>query len=72
MPNVPEHLYYLSDSGAGVVAAALGVTIADLKWRQTDRVPKDYYFVQHFLKINDFRIGLARVCTGDPLRLLIG
>lgn len=70
-PNISEHMYYLSEPGATVVAAALGVAVADLKWRQADRAPKDYYFLQHFLKVNDFRIALTEGCAGSTdLRLL--
>lgn len=70
-PNITEHLYYLSEPGAAVVAAALGVSVADLRWRQADRIPKDYYFLQHFLKVNDFRIALSQACNAAAgIRLL--
>ena len=59
-PNIPEHLYYLDIAGADVVAGSLGVEVAQLCWQQNTRTPKDYYFISHFLQINDFRISLSR------------
>ena len=69
VPTIAEHIYHLAEPGAVVAAGVLGVAVADLKWRQADRAPKDYYFLQHFLKVNDFRIALTQGGTGE-LRLL--
>lgn len=69
-PHVPEHIYYLEKPGAQLVADNLGVRLADLTWRHVGREPKDYYFLRHFLAVNDFRILLAQGCTGDEVRLL--
>ena len=70
VPNISEHIYYLDRAGAQVVADALGVEMSDLKWNQATRSPKDYYFLRHFLKINDFRIALGRACRNSEIRLL--
>jgi len=70
VPNVNEHLYYLSKKGAEAVAGELGVSVADLKWHRASRVPKDYYFMRHFLQVNDFRIALTLACINSDVDLL--
>jgi DNA-binding PadR family transcriptional regulator len=70
VPNIPERLYHLSQSGAELVAAQLSVEVADLKWSQTSHAPKDYYFLRHFLKAGDFRIALKLACQGADIQLL--
>ncbi len=70
VPNIPERLYHLSQSGAELVAAQLNVEVADLKWSQTSHAPKDYYFLRHFLKAGDFRIALKLACRESDIRLL--
>jgi hypothetical protein len=70
VPNIPEHVYYLSELGAAEVAGELGVELAALKWSKHSRSPKDYYFLRHFLKINDFRIDLAQGCQDAGMNLL--
>ncbi len=72
VPNIPEHVYYLSADGASQVAASLGASLDSLKWTEHSRSPKDYYFLRHFLKINDFRIALAHACLGTPGLQLLG
>lgn len=69
-PHIPEHVYYLEKAGAQLVADALGVSLAELTWRAVGREPKDYYFLRHFLQVNDFRILLAQGCDNDEVRLL--
>src|SRR5215469_478033 len=70
VPNIPEHVYYLSELGATEVAGELGIELAGLKWSKHSRSPKDYYFLRHFLKINDFRIALAQGCSDAGMKLL--
>ena len=70
VPNIPEHVYYLSEQGAGEVAAQLGVGLEGLKWKEHSRAPKDYYFLRHFLKINDFRIALSQGSKDAGLEIL--
>ena len=41
-----------------------------LQWYRYSKTPKDYYFLKHFLSINDFRILLTQACTQSPMRLL--
>ena len=52
------------------MAERLGVQIADLKWNRPSHVPKDYYFMRHFLKAGDFRIALTLACRSSDIRLL--
>ncbi|HEX3033975.1 MAG TPA: replication-relaxation family protein [Thermodesulfobacteriota bacterium] len=70
VPNIPEGIYYLDRDGAQVVSGELGVEVEDLKWRQDTKSPKDYYFLRHFLKINDFRISLTLGCRGSQINLM--
>jgi hypothetical protein len=59
-PGTPETIYYLERKGAEVVASYLQVSPDDLKWIRGTRTPKDYYFLKHFIKANDFRIALTQ------------
>ena len=36
----------------------------------THEAPKDYYFLKHFLAINDFRILITQACEANPIDLL--
>lgn len=69
-PGIAERLFYLTAKGAEEVAGSLGVAKTDLKWHETSRAPKDYYFLKHFLEVNDFRIALSAACRSGPLSLL--
>ena len=62
-PGTPETIYYLERKGAEVVASYIQVSIEDLKWIRGTRTPKDYYFLKHFLKANDFRIALTQAIS---------
>ena len=46
------------------------VEFDDLAWHRSQRSPKDYYFLRHFLAINDFRISLTLACKTSELTLL--
>jgi hypothetical protein len=48
----------------------LGVAKADLKWVGSTSRPRDYYFLRHFLAINDFRIHLKLACAASDITLL--
>src|SRR6266446_6062040 len=69
-PNIPERIFYLDREGAELVAGEMHVTVDDLKWYRYSKTPKDYYFLKHFLSINDFRILLTQACAQSPMRLL--
>jgi hypothetical protein len=69
-PHITEHIYHLDRGGAELVAGALGINFSDLKWRAVNREPKDYYFLRHFLAINDFRILLTQGCGREEMTLL--
>jgi len=69
-PNIPERIFYLDSEGAEIVAGELHVDVADLQWYRYSKTPKDYFFIKHFLAINDFRILLTSACRISPLRLL--
>jgi hypothetical protein len=70
VPNIDERVYYLDKPGAEVVAGEFNVTLDSLRWHRYTKVPKDYFFLRHFLSINDFRITLIRACRENPLTLL--
>lgn len=68
-----ETVYYLERKGVEVVASYLRVSLDDLKWTRSTRTPKDYYFLRHFLKANDFRIALTQaVNSADTGVKLLG
>jgi hypothetical protein len=69
-PNIAERIFYLDKSGAEIVAGELHVEIEDLQWYRYSRAPKDYYFLRHFLAINDFRILITSACENSPIQLV--
>lgn len=69
-PAITEHLYFLGKSGAELVAAQLSVDPSQLKWQDGLQAPKDYYFIRHFLAVNDIRITLSRACQNADIELL--
>ena len=68
--NVEEGILTLTASGIDAVAGTLGVERNSLKWSETTAKPKDYYFMRHFIAINDFRIVLRQACEASNVRLL--
>jgi hypothetical protein len=69
-PNIAERIFYLDKAGAEIVAGQLKVEVEDLSWYRYSRAPKDYYFLRHFLAINDFRILISQACQDSPIHLL--
>jgi Replication-relaxation len=68
IPNILERIFYLDKKGAEALAVEVGVE--GLQWHRHNRQPKDYYFLKHFLAINDFRILLTQACKRTSLTLL--
>ncbi len=68
--NIDESIFMPSQQGLQAVAEALGVDREQLKWVETKTKPRDYYFMRHFLAINDFRITLRLACEASGIRLL--
>lgn len=71
-PGIPERIYHLASEGAKTVASYLELPLGGLKWGRDTKAPKDYYFLKHFLKSNDFRIMLTKACgaPGSEIKLL--
>jgi hypothetical protein len=69
-PAIPERIFYLNKKGAEIISVELRVALEDLSWNRLTRQPKDYYFLRHFLAINDFRILLTQACTTSSVSLL--
>lgn len=69
VPNIPESIHRLTSKGLQVVAESLGVERDDLKWNEPSTKPRDYYFMRHFLAINDFRIALRIECQKHKVTL---
>ncbi len=69
VPNISERLYYVDKKGAEILAIELKLDIDDLAWHR-GRQPKDYYFLKHFLAVNDFRILITQACEANPINLL--
>jgi len=70
VPHIPERIFYLDKPGAEVVALELQTTIEALHWNRYTKAPKDYYFIRHFLAINDFRILLTLACRENSMTLV--
>ena len=70
VPNIPERLFYVDKKGVEIIAIELHVGIDDLGWHAHGRAPKDYYFLKHFMAINDFRILLTQACKASAIHLL--
>lgn len=68
--NIDESIFMVSPVGLQAVAEALGVDRDQLKWSETKTKPRDYYFMRHFLAINDFRITLKLACENSGILLL--
>ena len=68
--NTDEGIFSLTAKGLDIVASALGVDRVDLKWNEAKEKPKDYYFMRHFIAINDFRSAMRQACEQSTLRLL--
>jgi hypothetical protein len=68
-PHIPERIFYLDKKGAEIVAIELHIPFEDLEWYPHTRAPKDYYFLRHFLAINDFRITLTLASLKNALIL---
>ena len=69
VPSITGRIFLLDSAGAEFVAGALQVEVTDLSWHR-GKTPKDYYFLRHFLAINDFRITLTRACQDNPISLV--
>ena len=67
VPNISDRIYYLARQGAALVAEQLNLNPSDLV---KSNQPKDYYFMQHFLGINQFRITLTKTCHDSNIDLL--
>jgi hypothetical protein len=68
-PSIAGRIFYLNKAGVEVVADHMQVTLDDLKWHRSSSTPKDYFFLRHFLAINDFRVALTLACQNSPLSL---
>jgi hypothetical protein len=70
VPGIEESIYTLTTQGLEAVAGALGVDREQLRRSVTKTKPGDYYFMRHFVAINDFIIVLKQACEGSSVELL--
>jgi hypothetical protein len=70
VPNINEAIFGLKSKGLDLLCSVEGVERSDLKWSDGAGKPKDYYFMRHFLAINDFRITLRESCKLHGIELL--
>ncbi len=70
VPNIDESIFAVGKIGLNSVAESLGVDLEELKWTGSRAKPKDHYFMQHFVAINDFRIALKQACDTSAVALL--
>jgi protein involved in plasmid replication-relaxation len=69
-PAISERIFHLDKAGAKLVAAELETEVEELSWYNYSKTPKDYYYLRHFLAINDFRILITQTCEDSPITLL--
>jgi protein involved in plasmid replication-relaxation len=69
-PALSERIFYLNKKGAEIISVQLQLPFEELSWNRITRQPKDYYFLRHFLAVNDFRILLTHACTQSAVFLL--
>ena len=70
-PGIEERVFHLGQKGAELVASHLDLPLPQLLWTKPVRTPKDYYFLRHFLQLNDFRIILTQTCDrSEDIQLL--
>ena len=62
MVPLGESVYWLDEKGAEVVAAMLGVRLAELNWRRRPR----FSWLKHDLAVNDFYIAVRQACETVP------
>jgi hypothetical protein len=70
IPSIDEAVITIGKKGLIEIAGLLGVEQSELRWSDTKNKPRDYYFMRHFLAINNFRIQLARDCENSGIKLL--
>jgi len=71
-PGMDERVFHLGKKGAELVAERLHLPPEHLSWTRSTRTPKDYYFLRHFLQLNDFRIVLTQACENSADVELLG
>src|SRR5919202_2963957 len=71
-PAIPERIFSLDKEGAKLVAAELALETdgEEVSWFRPSKTPKDYYYLRHFLAINDFRILITHACQESPITLV--
>ena len=71
-PAIPERIFSLDKEGAKLVAAELALETdgEEVSWFRSSKTPKDYYYLRHFLAINDFRILITHACQESPITLV--
>jgi len=70
VPTIPERLYHITKTGARALAAYAELPYDELPWHPPSKKPKDYYFLRHFLELNDFQIALLEACLSSEIDLL--
>ena len=65
-PAISERIFHLDNAGAKLVCGGTGNRVEELSWYRYTKTPKDYYYLRHFLAINDFRILITQVCQRCP------
>jgi hypothetical protein len=69
VPSISERIFYLDKKGAEIVAIELSLDLDELGWHRHTRQPKDYYFLKHFMALNDFQILLRTACQKHNMTL---
>jgi len=67
--NIPERMFRITRDGGRLVASRLGVSVDDLLWNPSTKKPKDYYFMRHFVALNDIRIAVEKATQDGAVSL---
>lgn len=72
IPGIADSIFALDADGVEVVADAVKVEVSALGWSRKTSLPKDPWFMRHFLEVGWFRIGLTKELLGHPDVQLLG
>lgn len=72
VPAVEDRILHIAPKGAEIVASALRMPVHELPGARVSHAAKDYYFLRHFLELNDFRITLHQALSAQSEVTLLG
>lgn len=71
-PGIDDRMFHLTPQGVDIVAGVLELPVKELRAHRIAHAPKDYYFLKHFIALNDFRITLTQGMEAQADMRLLG